>query len=176
MQAQRRYLAATSAALLALVLFTTGCGHSGASRSASGSSQPAQQSKGSSSSSKPAVAEFRSSATAICQAINSELEASKPSSTSIAELLRFTPRHVAMERKGLIKLEALQAPSSLATPWQQMIGYRKELLSQLDELAHEAQSRDQAKIKRLTASKLKLHTALQKVGVQLGSAACGKLG
>jgi hypothetical protein len=181
MQAHHRYLATALTCLLLVVTFTTGCGHSSqtastAAHSSTSSSRPAGDSNANPSTPKAAVAKFRTSASAICQTINGELESSKPSSTSVAELIRFTPRHVAIERAGLAKLEALQAPSSLSTTWQQMIGYRKQLLSQLAELAHDAQISDRARIKQLTASKLKLHTELQKAGAQLDSAACGKLG
>jgi hypothetical protein len=122
------------------------------------------------------AAAFISSASAICRQINGEIQAAKPKNTSRAELLRFTPAHAATERRGLTRLQALRPPAALAEPWRSMLRNRKELLGELGALIRAARHNEQAKMRRLTASKFKLHGTLREIGSKLGSADCGKLG
>lgn len=162
----------------------TGCGHTNPPVSSpEGARSPHRPSNSSTSTDDPAfrrqspgAAELLMGANIICQRLNQELEAMRPTSLSVAELRRFTPSHAAMERRALRQLEALRPPASLFSEWQKLLGYRRQLLAQLKRLARAAASSDNAQIARLTTEKAKLHGELASVGARLGSPACGKLG
>ncbi len=113
---------------------------------------------------------------AICSRVNSEIAASKPSSASMQEIIRFTPKHVAIENRGLAELSRLTPPASLAHSWTRILDYRRRLIAELTHLLQSAQSNDASQIKAVAASKERLHQALLTTAQRVRLYSCGLTG
>ena len=175
-----------SLAVLAAGAALAGCGSSRAHATASSkaaaptastaSARPPNSTHGSPKGAALTRAQLAASADAICKRVNAELTAVKAKSASVAEIVRIVPGRALSERKAVTELSKLTPPSSLAHDWQLIIGYRRTLADELTALALAAQSKDNVKIKALSASKLRAHALLLAAAKRAGLTECGRVG
>lgn len=155
-----------------LALSFAGCGR--------GSS--AATSSASSSADSPATADagprsrFIARADAICGRVNAEIVAIKTHGASAAEVIRVVPHTLSIERRAIDELAGLDPPGSIAGEWQRMLGYRRTLAGELEQLLALAKRNDGTSVKPLVASKRRAHTALSKTATVAGFKACSKIG
>lgn len=119
---------------------------------------------------------FVAQADAICGRINAEIAALEAKSGSAAEVKRVVPLTISLERKGIVALEKLNPPASLARDWRSMLGYRRALAVMLGELLDAAKKNDGASVKPLAASKKRVHASLRKTATANGFKDCAKVG
>jgi hypothetical protein len=154
-----------------LALPTAGCG------GGSSTAAPAQgSSTAATSAATGAQAQFITQADSVCRRINSEIAAIKAKSTSAAEVIRVVPRTLAIEQGGAAALERLTAPGSLASAWQRMLAYRRELARELEQLLEDAKQNDGTSVKPLGAAKRRAHVGLSKTARANGFNDCAKIG
>lgn len=146
---------------------STSTAHSAASTSANGStSTPSRSPTGS----------FVAQADAICARVNREIIAIPAKSGTAAEVKRVVPRTVSLEQKGLVGLEKLDPPASIATDWRRMLAYRRTLARLLGELLDASKKNDGTSVQPLTESKKRVHASLTKIATVRGFKDCAKIG
>ena len=159
-------------AIAALALAATGCGGSASSASSSSSaSTPTNQPTGEAQ--PPAVL---AQANHICERVNREFDAERPSSAKISEITRVTPHRAAVEMQAVRELGALTPPAQLAGDFRRVVAYRRMLALELAQLARAAKAKNTHAIHALAASKKRVHAKLRALAQQVGLAACGKTG
>jgi hypothetical protein len=112
----------------------------------------------------------------MCSRMNKEIAAIKVKSASAAEVKRVVPRTLGIEGRGAAELEKLEAPTSLARAWAQMLAYRHTLAAELSQLLAIAKRNDGTSIKPLAAAKARTHAQLSKLAKQTGFKDCAKVG
>jgi hypothetical protein len=155
----------SSLALAAIALVVAGCG--GSSSASTSAAVAASESAGSSN---------FASAEAVCRRVNSELGASTPRNSSKQETVRVISRHAAIEREGVEELSRLIMSASFGARWQTILGYRRTLAGDLNELARDTAGSDAAGIKVLAAAKARTHKALLAAGAAAGLKSCALVG
>jgi len=157
-------------ALLVATVALGGCGGSGSSSGSGTASDPNLPS------SVTAEARFAGAAETICQRLINELSRTKLKKGTAAELVRVLPGRPAAERRALHELSKLAPPAAAAASMREVIRERAALATQLEELEHAAKANDTAAIKRLAASKGKLHRQLLASAEKAGIKTCGQTG
>jgi hypothetical protein len=173
------------AALLAAAALS-GCGSSGASSTASTTSSRAdvgttarEPSTAIQTAAKSGVltrAELALKAASICKRVDAEVNAVKAKNVSVAEIVRIVPARAASERKAAIELSKLAPPASLTHGWRRIVAYRRTLANELAELVRAARKNEAARIKVLSASKLRERRLLLTAAKRTGLTECGTVG
>jgi hypothetical protein len=158
-----------AAALALLAIGTGGCG--------SGSGTVATRTSVARATSRQAGAlaadeRFIARADLICRRVLTQLNRHKLANASFGELARATPPRVAIENQGLSDLSRLQPPATLAADWHQMLGYMRSLANELDALGKAGGARDRSAIRKLVASKARLHGQLRTAAKRAGFSDC----
>jgi hypothetical protein len=118
--------------LIALVAAMTGCG---------GSSGPATSGRPESSAvAQPQRSAFTSGAQAICSRRHHDLAGLRRA--KLSRLPALAAKRSAVEQRVIGEMEALDAPSELASTWRQIIVYTKTLAGDTAKLGEDARSRD----------------------------------
>lgn len=160
--------------LLAVALPIGGCG--GGSSAGSAAQADAHGGTAAKPSAGSGEARFIVKADAVCGRINKKIEAIKAKSASPGEVKRIIPLTLSIEQHGLVALEQLEPPASLARDWRRMLGYRQTLARELAQLLELARKNDGTSLKPLSASKKRVHNALAKAAAADGFRACAKIG
>ena len=171
-------------AMLALSLTAAGCGSGastttkdgGARAQVSTRTRPASAAQGSGTAPSTARARFVAQADAICARYSAKIAALKPKSDTPAEVERIVPRHVALERAAIARLQKLAPPSALQSTWRRVLSARRTLASELVALLAAAKRHDTATIAKLRSEKSLAHLTLSSGAKGGGFKHCGDVG
>jgi hypothetical protein len=158
--------------LMVLALGIDACGgsaHSSVKSTTTRPDAPAQRTK---TARTPAEAKFISRADMICQELDAVLDAEKPKSTSLKEIVKFVPGRAEVEEQTVAKLRRLKAPRSLSAKWRDILRLRTTLAHELSEYGHAAAVGDTSSIAALAKSKARVHKELATVGASAGFNEC----
>jgi hypothetical protein len=108
--------------------------------------------------------------------MNDEFASAEPKDQSIAETAQITPHRAVIEQRVVTELGKLKPPSTIAHQFHRIISDRRTLARELAEVGREAQTRDAASVRKLAASKAKLHHELRAFATQAGFKVCGRVG
>ena len=164
-----RHLPASFVAI-AVALTGPGCGASVDSKTAL---KPVKASTAPHSRDKVATSGFISAADSICNRLNIAIADPPGTVLNNANLAKLAPRHAALERKAVSELKRLVPPASMASDWLKILAYRRTLAKELAQLGVAAGANDAAAIKKLAASKGRVHNQLETLASHEGFRACG---
>jgi hypothetical protein len=149
-------------------LAVSGCGSSGSSTAGS-----TQQLTASAPSSGP-TAQLIVQADAICKRRNAALSALPLKSPNAHEVELFAAKSVALDEAALAELSRLSAPASLASDWQQILGYTSGLRGDMVKLREDAKHNDTKPIVALGQSTASLKKKLLAVATRAGFKDCAR--
>jgi hypothetical protein len=176
-----RYLMAVIL-MVAIGLPATGCGGSssgstGRPGTAAATTAPRPQSGTSSDPSGGTVkSRFIAAADAICGRLNAAIADPLGTVLNDTNLARLAPAHALLEKKAVSELGRLKPPESLASDWLKLLAYRRTLAKELAEVGAAAKAHDAASIKKLGASKKRVHRQLEALAARDGFGPCGEAG
>jgi hypothetical protein len=120
------------------------------------------------------AAHFIARADAVCERLDLELGVGEPPHLTIQELVHRAPMHALLERRALKKLARLDAPTALAGDWHRILLLREALAQDLVALGRDAQLDDQDGIRKIVASKRRLHHVLFTLAARDGFRYCSR--
>jgi hypothetical protein len=173
-------------ALVAATLSSAGCGGGSgatASRELSAPAKTASQPVAPITSASHPVADgahagthLIASADAICARINNEFAAERPKSSEMPEIARVASRRAAAEEAVLTELDELASPHSLASSWEQILGYRQSRVENLRALATYAASNDTKGVSSVVTAGEGLKRELLALASSKGFRSCSQVG
>jgi hypothetical protein len=108
--------------------------------------------------------------------MNNEFAAAEPKSQSIGETARITPHRAALEQRVVAELGKLPPPATIARQLRRIIAERRTLAQELSEVGRDAKARDTTAVRKLAASKAKLHHEVRAFATAAGFKFCGRVG
>ncbi|HEY5286211.1 MAG TPA: hypothetical protein VIJ50_03805 [Solirubrobacteraceae bacterium] len=190
MKHSRTHIWLPALTLIALALFTTGCGGSGKSSSSqanavttsssaatgSASTTPGGEATGSAVSSAPTSVAFVAHANTVCAYLHRVLIDQKDSFRTPQDIAGIVPRRVAAEQAGIATLVKLTPPAALATAWQQILAARRQLLEDTAKLGQLARAKNAAAERQLFVTSNKTAREMELAATHNGFSACAQLG
>lgn len=118
-------------------------------------------------------ATFIAEAEDICRKLSAEIAPGRSKAPTVAEITRYVPKNIELERAALVELSHLMPPPSMRSDWQQMNRYRHVLVDDLIRLEHAAKQRNLASLTRVASEKIHEHKILRVLGDREGFRYCG---
>jgi hypothetical protein len=155
-------------ALLVVTISAAGCGEGRSNDRSTESTNPANVTL--------SKEQLIAKADAICRRMNDEFAADEPRDQGVTETARITPHRAVLEQRVVSELDELKPPRAFAGQLQRVISTRRTLAEELAAVGRDAKAGDTAAVRKLAASKAKLHHELRAFATAAGFKVCGRVG